>query len=384
MVINRRDFLGLAVLSCCGYLFGETNDTDPQAPIMLDEVRRAIELSRNYLINACGDDGRFVYRVNLKTGEISNQYNVVRHAGVMYALDLLQAYEPEPGTRAALLRAAGYLRKNYLGPAPAPETLAVWSDPDTKNIAELGGSGLGLVALTAAHRIDTSVVPLSELHALGRFVVFLQADDGRFTCKYLASTGSVQNWESLYYPGEAALGLIYLYELDANPQWLTSASKAIANLVEKRKGEATVPADHWALIASARLVPHLREKSCAISRDSLETHAAQICKSIMNEQRLHDSAPAIDGSFDPHGRIAPAATRLEGLLAALSFVSSVELRAKLISHISRGIRFLVEHQISEGTFAGALPGSAISRNAVRIDFVQHAISAFVGYAKICF
>jgi hypothetical protein len=46
--------------------------------------------------------------------------------------------------------------------------------------AELGGTGLGLVALAAARETDPKSMPLEQLQALGRFQLFLQRDDGSF------------------------------------------------------------------------------------------------------------------------------------------------------------------------------------------------------------
>ena len=92
------------------------------------------------------------------------------------------------------------------------------------------------------------------MQALGRFVVFLQRDNGSFVSKYIAGRGPAANWESLYYPGEAALGLIALYKADHSREWLVAAAKALAYLARSRAGLTTVPADHWALIATARNV----------------------------------------------------------------------------------------------------------------------------------
>ena len=60
-------------------------------------------------------------------------------------------------------------------------------------------------------------VPISQLQALGRFIIFLQKADGSFYSKYGANGKPVEDWQSLYYPGEAALGLIALYEIDPSP-----------------------------------------------------------------------------------------------------------------------------------------------------------------------
>ena len=50
-------------------------------------VSQAIERSTAYLINANKPNGQFVYRVNLRRwSQTKKRYNVLRHAGTMYAL----------------------------------------------------------------------------------------------------------------------------------------------------------------------------------------------------------------------------------------------------------------------------------------------------------
>ena len=73
------------------------------------------------------------------------------------------------------------------------------------------------------------------------------------------------SWTSLYYPGEAALGLMMLYEVEDDDaqriRWYRGASRAIRYLYEVRKDLplAKVEPDHWALIATERLLGAVRQ-----------------------------------------------------------------------------------------------------------------------------
>jgi hypothetical protein len=359
------------------------------------QVSHAIELAAGYLERACGPDGKFVYKVDIGSGKESSSYDIVRHAGAMYALAMVNRAHPDPEAAAALLRAAKFLRQNYIGPGVRPGQLVVWSqplvetsrDPHSKSrerYAELGGTGLGLVALAAAREVDPNSVPLEDLQALGRFALFLQRDDGSFVHKYSERSGPVSNWEILYYPGEAALGFIALYEADHSPQWLGAAGKALAYLAKTRVGLSRVPADHWALIATAKLFPYCADSGCVVSREDLVRHANQVCESILRDQFKGAAAVGLDGAFDPTGRTAPAATRLEGLLAALEFLPKGELRDKIEAATSRGVTFLMRTQVVSGPEAGGMPGSALTRvldsSQIRIDYVQHALCAWLRYS----
>jgi len=92
------------------------------------------------------------------------------------------------------------------------------------------------------------------------------------------------------------------------------------------------------------------------------------------------------GAFDPDGRTAPAATRLEGLLAALEFLPKDEEHTKIEAAAGRGIAFLLRMQIGSGPYSGGMPGAFATRvldsSKIRIDYVQHALCAWMRYQNL--
>lgn len=353
----------------------------------LADVDRAITLATNYLEHACGSDGKFTYLININSGQQSDSYNIVRHAGVIYALAMLQHPRPDQPSMDAMVRAASFMRQNYIGPGIRPDQLVVWGKPlPHGSAANLGATGLGLVALTAIERAKPNSVPLEQLQALGRFLLFMQRSDGSFISKYRAESGPDEHFESLYYPGEATLGLLELYEADHSRTWLTAAAKALSYLAKSRSGLPTVPLDHWALIATAKLLPHYAESASPASREELIQHAVQICQALMKDQLRNPLNQALDGSFDSMGRPAPTATRMEGLLAALEFLPGGSLRTQVRETVDRGIAFLLRVQIRDGIYAGGMTGAYLSgafgSTEIRIDFVQHALCAWLRYKQL--
>jgi hypothetical protein len=329
-----------------------------------------------------GIHGKFTYAIETHTGERASSYNIVRHAGAVYALAMLNRATPDQKAVDAMVRAAAFMRQNYIGPGPHPGQMVVWSEPNGPHSeAELGATGLGLVALTEVREVAPKSVPSEELQALGRFALFLQRDDGSFVSKYSTETGP-EDWDSMYYPGETALGLIGLYEIDHSRQWLDAAAKALAYLAKSRAKLSPVPPDHWALIAMARLLPYCGKSSCPVSREELLAYANQVCNSIMHDQ-LRNSVAPMDGAFDATGLTASVATRMEGVLAALEFLPKDEFRAKVEAAAGRGISFLLRAQIKSGPYAGGVPrtflAGAPGTSEIRIDCVQHALSAWLRY-----
>jgi hypothetical protein len=361
----------------------------PEAPLPTrTEISHAIDLSADYLESACGKDGKFVYDVDINTRRQASSYNIFRHAGAMYALGMLNRSKPDPKVVNAMVRAAKFMRQNYVGPGAHPDQLVVWSgSARQRSEAELGATGLGLVALTEVRRVAPKLAPLEDLKALGRFVLFLQGRDGGFVLMYRSDTGPDRHFRSQYSPGEAALGLIALYDADPSREWLTAAGKALSYIARNRPEASQEPPDQWALIAIARLFPYCDKESCpGASHEELDQYAIRVCDWIVRQQ-LRNPASPLDGAFDPAGQPAVAAAFMEGLLAALEFLPNSKNLPRVEAAAGRSIAFLLRMQIGSGPFAGGMPGalrtSARSSSEVRIDYVQHALSAWLRYDELC-
>jgi len=376
----------------------------PGAPLA-EALDQSIDLSAGYLVKVTGKDGMFDYRVNMDPAvKVKKKYNILRHGGTIYAMCMHHERRPGPDMRSAIERAGRYLRDEAIGPvAGKDDVLAVWSEPEVNRSgaprqAKLGGTGLGLVALLGVEKFSPGFTPLPDLRALGRFIVYMQKEDGSFYSKYVPSRGGREDqWQSLYYPGEAALGLLMLYEKDRSDVWLESAVGALEYLARSRKNSTDVPPDHWALLATGKIMSLEKSSRVSIPRALLVNHAIQISEMMIREQINDPGRPGYDGGFAEDGRITPTATRLEGLLATLSFLpGDHELRADVHSSVTRGMSFLLQAQIREGAFAGAtpravgpIPGDSrevekFNRRAteVRIDYVQHAMSAMIQYSEL--
>ena len=372
------------------------------------ELNKSIDLAARYLQQNCDRKGRFVYlRHRDRYVYYGNKYNLLRHAGTMYALAGYHQLRPSTEITDLLVRAAGFLR-TFIEPVAkaGPDTRAIMTFPGrmgsgpigAKTFAKLGGSGLGLVALASVESITPGTVPLEELRGLGHFIRFMQTPEGSFYSKYYPDKGYETKWVSLYYPGEACLGLLMLYDLDPDPRWLDAAARGLGYLARTRKGVRNVPADHWALIATEKLLSKLTDVADpSVSRQDLMAHASQILKVMLAQQKTKWRDPDLIGSFLNNARTTPAATRLEGMLAALRFLpeNMSKLHARLEHASEIGVAFLVRHQIRDGALKGGIPRAAhplrkSKKNKVfnkrvgevRIDYVQHALSAMMGYQAL--
>ena len=397
-----RAYIGIVgILILCSLLPG----CDDAPPPEIDAIQTAINRSAEYLVDSTRDNGMFRYRINMDPAiEVPERYNILRHAGTIYSMSMYYRLNPDPGVEVAIKRAGRYLRDEAVLPVSGKDgMLAVWSKPDVNKTgkplqAKLGGTGLGLVALMGIETIHPGFTPLSELQALGRFIVYMQKPNGSFYSKYIPSSGGRwDEWQSLYYPGEAALGLLMLYHKDPSDVWAESAARALAYLARSRENETDVPADHWALLATARLLALEQSDGLPVSRELLINHAVQICDTMLRNQIDYPWSSRYNGGFSADGRTTPTATRLEGLQAALTFLPPDHAtRERIEAAVPRGISFLLRTQVNEGEFIGAFPRAigkidAFIHNTdgfnrrvteVRIDYVQHALSALIQYLAL--
>ncbi|HCP47219.1 MAG TPA: hypothetical protein DIU15_14345, partial [Deltaproteobacteria bacterium] len=344
----------------------------------------------DYLISSIAADGKIRYRYNPSTNKDSSSYNLLRHGGTTYSI--LQAYDrtkfaPYLEASKAAIR---YLFKNSrreerVGPYGGGDSMYVVESPFIK----LGGSGLGLVMLDQyVEATGDKESFIDEARAYARFLVSQQKEDGEFV--YFAPMkvgGKPKDETSLYYPGEAILGLIRLYSWDRNPLWLDTATRAADWLIhvrDKGKTEKRLANDHWLMISLSYLYQYTK-------REDYLFHSLALSRSV--EHQYQKNLPASEkyrdyrgGYYDPP-RSTPAATRGEGLVAVLD---TCKIAGKACEWVQEMLMETVRHenlsqydpQMSfwmknrKKTFGGWSGG--ITDPNIRNDFVQHNMSSILG------
>ena len=398
---------------------GEGSDSGSEAPdepavtgqildpidLSAELLHERIDMAKDYLAAAVDADGRFTYRINLSGETPRPAYNVLRHAGTIYALGQVHERGGEPEVAKPISRATDYLIQRYVRtPEDGSGWLAVFSRPDEESLdtdgpeAKLGGAGLALLAMDAARDSGALDVNVETMKALGRFMLFMQHGDGSFHSKYSESEGYLA-FQSLYYPGEAILGFIRLYEAEPDPRWLRAAALGTAHLVETRRGETDLPADHWLMLAMEPLLGLYGQlDQPPVSATEIREHMLQLGLSMISEQEEAERDGGPSGSFARDGRCTPTATRLEGLAALWRSMGAWGLdsdRARVADSVGRGTQFLLTCQVLEGEGIGGVlraqkpldsADSSFNRRQaeIRIDYVQHAISAMYGALDVLF
>ncbi len=393
LALLRKQLFLLSVVFCFIIRCAPPKSTSPGPPDVPfpERLNPAITAAGEYLAGQIKENGSFVYLRNIHPSATEvREYNWLRHAGSIYALCMYAHYvQKENDLAPKINRAVEYLYKKAVEPIPGqPECLAVWSTPQlTKNVtvptAKLGGIGISLLAFLSAERITGPVVPLTDLQKLGNGILYLQKEDGSFYSRLTGQNGDLDDsMPSLYYPGEAVLGLLHLYEKDPQEKWLTGAVKALNYLAVSRENERFVPADHWALLASAKLMPHYPKIERTIPKEVVIGHAQRVCRSILYDDAITGFSPSLIG----RNYTSPTATRLEGLLAVRPYLNNEGLIDSIDNATHRGLHFLLSAQKEDGAIPGTVTDSVSANNNprlldVRIDHVQHPLSAFIQFAE---
>ncbi len=363
------------------------NPAFPVAPMFAQQPSRAqlIAAARaggDYLVRMQKPDGSFHYYYDAATDRFEpRRYNIVRHAGT--ALSLLDLYAATRDDRylKSSRRAITFLKTRFRS-ARSGKALYVL-DYDGK--AKLGASGLALAALARQIQLDRRFTDRRSAMRLANLIIAMQRKDGSFEMRHRLQSDDEQAFESLYYPGEALLGLIRLFKLNGDQRLLKSARRGAGFLIESQRRMDTLPADAWLMQALGDLYEAGPQKRYA-------GHAIALAEAMIAEQ--YDGSDHADyaGGFGPGPpRATPAASRAEGLVSAYRLARATgDSRAAKIANALKGCaRFQLAQQFTPQN-SGSLPNPARARGGfreglaspkIRIDFVQHNISSLLGIAE---
>ena len=143
------------------------------------ELESAGQKCADYLINNILEDGSFVYEQNSRTGFISQNYNMLRHSGAIYALcGWLRTYR-NARSQKQVEKALDYLKAKIV---PLQERLLCVRE---QNEIKLGGASLSLLALIEYHKLRPLPGNIPIMQGLARFICWMQDGTGKFRSKII-------------------------------------------------------------------------------------------------------------------------------------------------------------------------------------------------------
>lgn len=348
-------------------------------------LRGAVLAAADYLARQVTANGTFRYELDPFSGETLPDYNWPRHAGATWFLARVANEEQDEH-----LRRKARLALNQLTSVASQQCGRYRCIGQGMRI-EVGSSALTLLALCSMYSASLNPDWERTIRELAEFIRSQQRPDGEFAHTYDRATSRVIDEQFPYFSGEAALALSRAHLITHDDRDLESAKRAVEYLVARPSLFVTWRyfwrAEHWTCQAVTDLwtrVPNevgldfclawQQYNRGATSRDPEYKGAAG--------RYLFRSVP-----------LTGAASSTEGAVATLAISKLAAVAPERAHELEQGIRnslaLLLRHQFTPGpehlmTNPGAMRGGVPASTTdlrVRIDYVQHAGAAWLGYLR---
>lgn len=209
-----------------------------------NDVEHLIRTSSTYLSKQVGDDGVFIYGHHPCFDREINAYNALRHASSTYAL--IEAWEVDRDLALghAINRAIHYLTSRLIKKTSVPNGATAAFLVEQNGEIKLGGNAVAILALTKYSQVTGDSRHLALLEQLAQGILHMQnAETGAFTHVLSYPDLTVKaDFRIIYYEGEAAFGLMRLYELTGDRRWLEAVELAFEHFL---RAEHWKWHDHW-------------------------------------------------------------------------------------------------------------------------------------------
>jgi len=323
-------------------------------------------------------DGTWLYQYDRASGDIPDDYNIVRHAGG--TMGLYQAATAGiDGALESADRGVGWARSRLLEHDG-------WTALADERTAPVGATAL-LTAGLVERRLHTGDGRDDELlRSLGRFLASMTLPDGAVMAQFdLATMEPVADSRSKYYTGEAYWALGRLHRLFPDEGFGAVADRVGDYLATRRddvEGIWPPVPDHWVAYGLAETV-HFPERDPAMPLTAAELNYARAQAGSFGaqvrwvSQQAGPWGVAVRGTRVPRGggygvvgealtglwRVAEVDTRLADLRQPLAD------RAECIAGLAMGVQVRGGSDLQDGAW--------FIDDVTRMDDQQHAISALL-------
>ncbi len=319
-------------------------------------------------------DGSYIYEYDRESGELSGDYNEVRHAGVTMSLYQAAGRLDDPAAFNAAEMGTAWLLDNLVYHDD-------WAGPGNGSDVKVGSVALMTIAL-AERRLLTGETVYDELmRSLGRFMLAQQKSNGGFYTKWYIETASMDRTStSAYYPGEALWALALLHEAFPGEGWDDAAWKAADFVTLLRDDEEAVEFpplnDHWAAYGLAEMADWgLAEHHIDYARRL----AARFGLFIRFEAQKTDEGINLAVRGDSR-RSAALGTWVEGIAALWRLSKSDErlsdISDEILQQASCGADLLAQRQVEKDA-PQLESGAWFIHSETRMDDQQHSISGLI-------
>ena len=355
-------------------------------------LRERADLGADYLVRHIRKNAKYDYAWDARGGKRGGGYNLLRHAGTTYSVFQVYNRTGDEDHYEGAAFALEYLRDRRVYAELEPTTRCFevegnLSKPETAKV-KLGGAGLTLLALVEQAKARPDDADWEWMHCLAEHIVSQTDERGDMASFY--TDGDRFKWSdhrSIYYPGEALLGLVRLYEIDPDPRWQECAVRAADFLVHERWKvaglELQIPPDAWLIQALEVLYRQVPDRAYA-------DYAFDIGEVLTRYQMVAERVPAdvrggrVSGTFP---QVISTGSRGEGMAAAAKLERTERPgETYFLERLRANSTYALRNQYTPELLMGlrrpdlALGGfrNSADEQEIRIDGVQHNLSGLLG------
>lgn len=340
------------------------------------ELRASAAEAAGWFARNQHDDGRWTYLYDAEADEAPNDYNAIRHAGVMMSL-----------YQAASAGVPGALESADRGLVWAEDHLI--AQDDWTAISDRGDVAAGATALLVAGLVERRLLTDDDVHDellqdAGRFLVGQTEPSGAVAARYSVSGAApIAGVYSKYYTGEAYWALGRLHRVFPAGPWGETADRIGDYLATRRDVEEKLwppLPDHWSAYGLSEIVDRpLTDAEVAYARRQAGLFGAQVrwLSQADGPWGLFVRGPAKlrGGGYGVNGE---ALTRLWQVAQTEPRLASLRVplaeRARCIAGLA------ADAQSTDGS--GKVRGAWFRDGETRMDDQQHAMSALLGTIPI--
>jgi hypothetical protein len=222
--------------------FGVISPPEHCPEIGVADLRAGAEAAAGWLIANQRPDGSYLYQYEREGDVVPDDYNVVRHSGVVMSLYMAGAYDV-PGSFESAERGLVWSLERLT-------SVDDWQAAGDRVGAPSVGATALLVSGLVQRRDQTADTRYDELLAsMGRFLVGQVEPSGAVSARYdMDAGGPTVGAYSIYYTGEAYWALVQLQRVFPDGPWSDAATRVGAYIAGPRDEAEDMNhvRDHWA------------------------------------------------------------------------------------------------------------------------------------------
>ena len=339
-----------------------------------NEAKKIVESASDYLVSQIKEDGTFVYGYHATKDKMLTGYNNVRHAGTLWAL--INCYDKGASNskeyKKAIDKATYYLTNNI-----SKKSDNIYHMSYSNNKLSLGMDGLSLVALSEYTNKFGDNTYLDICKKIGNGIIDLQQEDGHFVHILKDQTYEVEKeFSTVYYDGEAILGLCKLYGLSRDEKYLDAAKKAFDYCIENNY---LTYDDHWLEYSANEITKYTTEEKYYTFGLKNIVQGLDTIKD--KKSTSHTDFEKLMQGYELYKRIIEKKINVDYLkeFPSNNFIDTIKTRSvyqlnsfcypEMVMYLKNPSRYLGAFYIRKNDYR------------VRIDDVQHSMTGYYYYSK---